>query len=314
MSFSSDIKKEITTLPVGRKCCQLSLIAGFMRFSGSITLTGGRMGIKLTTDNPAVARLFASQIKDYFGARTNLAVGESAAVRKGRSYGLEITPEMNAEPILREVGILAVREGSNYITDGLNQDIIRKRCCKKSALRGIFLAAGSVTDPAKGYHLELSCESDIMAKDVSKLLGSFGLKPKTVPRRGKRIVYIKDGEQIMDFLSIIGVSSQLFRYQDVRITRQLRGQANRINNCENANVEKTVGAAGRQLEAILRIQRYKGLETLPDKLYETAKKRLENPELSLGELAQLFDPPISKAGLNHRLEKLGQIAERIEIQ
>ena len=139
MSYAADIKNELTRTVPEKKCCQLAEIAGFLRFAGSITLSGGRMGIKVTTDNASAARLFIRLIKEYFGAKTALSLGEPTPLAKGRIYELTVTPEMNSEQILREVGILGVKEGSNYITDGFDAAIVRRRCCKKSALRGAFL-------------------------------------------------------------------------------------------------------------------------------------------------------------------------------
>ena len=312
MSFSSDVKKELTTLPAGKKCCQLALVAGFLRFAGSITLGRGGMGVRVSTESPAVARLFIRITKDYFGARTSLSVDSSMLPRsKGHSYELSITPEMNAEGILRETGIVSVREGSNYITDGLDQEIIRKRCCKKACLRGIFLAAGMVSDPAKPYHLEISCASSIMAADVRKLVNSFGLRSKVAPRRNRYIVYIKDSEQISDFLGIIGASAELFKFENVRITKDMKATANRISNCENANLQRSVNAAQKHITDIKYIDEMRGLSSLPEKLRTTAQLRIDNPELPLAELAEIHQPSIAKSGLNHRLARLSEIADKI---
>ena len=312
MSFTSDTKKELTTLEPGKKCCQLAQISGFLRFAGSIKLMGGRMGVKVVTENPAVARLFITLCRDYFGAKASLSLADPRPLSKGRSYELLITPDMNADAILRETGMLKIREGSNYLTDGIPADIIRRRCCRKAMLRGIFLASGSVSDPAKGYHLEIACATPQRADDLQKLINSFGLRAKTVERRGKYVVYLKDGEQIEDFLSIIGATSRLFRYQDIRITKEMLNKANRLNNCENANMDKAINAAQKQLADIALIERKMGLDRLPDKLRVTAQLRRENPELSLAELAELFDPPLKKSGLNHRFEKISEIAETLD--
>ena len=311
MSFTSDVKKELAGLDTDRKCCQLAQLTGFIRFAGSIVLIGGRPGLKVTTDNPAVARLFLKLIKDYFGAKATLKIGSGQFMQKGHSYSLLITPEMNSEAILRETGILGVLEGSEYIKDGMESANYRRRCCKKSALRGVFLAAGSVTDPAKSYHLEISCAGEAVASDVKKLLGSFGLKAKTLTRRNRELVYIKDAEQISEFLAVIGCTNTLFRFEDVRINREMRNKANRINNCESANMDKTVGAAQKIIGDIKYIETATGLDYLPPKLRETAELRKENPELSLAELAALFEPPIGKSGLNHRLEKISETAEEL---
>lgn len=311
MSFTSDTKKELTGMDTGRKCCQLAQLTGFIRFAGSITIISGKPGLKVTTDNPAVARLFITLVKDYFGAKTALQVENGQLMRKGHTYSLIISPEMNSEAILREVGILGVLEGSNYIKDGLESANYRKRCCKKAALRGIFLAAGAISDPGKSYHLEISCAGETIANDVKKLLSSFGLKAKTVTRRNKEIVYIKDAEQISEFLTVIGCTNQLFKFENVRISKEMKNTANRINNCETANMDKTVNAAQKVIADINYIEKTVGMDYLPAKLQQTALLRRDNPELSLSELAQLFDPPLGKSGLNHRLSNISDAADQL---
>jgi len=295
-----------------RKCCQLAEITGFLRCAGSITFDNRmRMGVKVVTDSPAVARLFVNLAKEYFGTRSQLSIGDNPSPSKNHLYELSLTPDMNAEAVLRETGMLGIREGSNYLTDGFDQNIIKKRCCKKAALRGIFLAAGAISDPVKGYHFEIACQSEILAKDVQKLINSFGLKAKIVVRRERHVVYLKDAEQIQDFLNIIGATGQMLAFQDVRMTKELVNNANRASNCENANIERTVSAAQKQLDAISIIQSTRGIESLPDKLYEAAKMRLAHPELSLSEMGELADPPITKSGMNHRFEKIFAIAKQL---
>ncbi len=311
MSYALDVKKELTTISVTKKCCQLAEIAGFLRFSSSIVpYGGGRMGMRISTDNPAVARLVISLIKEYFGTKGSLSIdNDTMPLSRGRSYELLIPPEMNAEGILRETGIIGIREGYNYVTDGINADIIKKRCCKKAFLRGMFLACGTVTDPTKAYHLELSCASEYMASDIRKLINSFGLKARTIKRRNRWAVYIKDSEQISDLLNILGAANQLFFFENVRITKEMRGTANRISNCESANLQKSVNAAQKQIADIKLIEKNRGLESLSPKLRQAAVLRLDNPELPLAELAQMAEPPLAKSGLNHRLAKLAEIAE-----
>ena len=313
MSFALDVKKELTTIQVTKKCCQLAQIAGFLRVAGGVVYEGGgRMGVRVTTHSPAVARLFITLIKEYFGTKGSLSIDDAALPLSGaRTYQLNITSEMNAEGILREVNYIDVKEGLNYVTDGIDADIVKKRCCKKAYLRGLFLACGTVTDPAKAYHLELSCASEYLAGDVRKLVNSFGLKARVARRRSRWVVYLKDSEQIADFLGIIGAASQLFKFENMRVTREVRGTANRISNCENANLQKSVNAAQRQIADIKLIEKNRGLDSLPSKLRQAAEARLENPELPLSELAAVMDPPLAKSGLNHRFAKLAEIAEGI---
>jgi len=312
MSFSSETKLELTRVSVDKKCCQLAQIAGFLRMCGSITLMGGRMGVRLTTDSPATARLFVKLLKSYFDARVDLNVEETAPLKKGHAYQLIITPDMNADLILRETGILGVKEGSNYIADRIKPELIRKKCCKKAYLRGIFLGAGTISAPQKGYHMEFVCNSEYLASDVKKLIHSFGLNAKVTQRKEQFVVYLKDSEQIADLLNILGAHGQLLDFQNIRIVKEMRNKTNRIMNCESANLDKTVNTAGRQIAAIEKIQNTRGLASLPQKLAEAASLRLSHPEATLAELAELADPPLAKSGLNHRLKKIEEIAEKIQ--
>ena len=313
MSFSMDVKNELAHVMPDKKCCMLAEIAGFIRMCGSIRLVGGgKFRIITTTENPAVARHYKKLIKDYFGIDTALEVGQGNTLKKGRAYNLTIDPEKLSEQILRETGILMVKEGMNYISDGIYDGLIRTKCCRKACLRGIFLAAGTVTDPEKSYHMEFHCNSQILAGDVKKLINSFvDLHSKISVRKKNYAVYVKEAEQIIDILAIMGAHSQIFTFENVRITKEIRNKANRINNCDNANIDKTLQAAEKQLAWIRKIQDKKGLRFLPDKLYEVAVLRLDNPEATLQELADMMEPPMKKSGLNNRMRKIEELAGKL---
>ncbi len=301
----------MTKIKPGKKCCQLAEISAFLRFSASIDIGEGGPNVKVRTDNASVARHFIKLVKEYFGSRTALSVDMGSPLVKGRIYELTITREMNAELILRETGILGVKEGSNYITDGLSRDIVAKRCCRRAALKGTFLSRGSISDPARGYHMELVCNSERIAADIRRLMSSFGLKPKIVKRKARSVVYIKEAEQIQDFLNIIGSTDQYFAFHDARIKREAMGRINRIANCESANMDKAVNASQRQLADIRFIEETRGLGYLSDKLRDTAEMRKKYPELSLSELAELFNPPLKKSGLNNRFARLAAEADKM---
>lgn len=313
MSFSADTKNELAHVEPEKKCCMLAEIAGFIRMCGSIRLAGGgKFEIVTATEHPAVARHYKRMLKEYFGIDAELAVGQGSGLKKGRSYLLSIGPENLSEQILRETGILMVKEGMNYISDGIYDGLIRTKCCRKACLRGIFLASGTITDPEKSYHLEFSCSSQILAGDVKKLINSFvDLHAKISVRKKNYAVYVKEAEQIIDILAIMGAHSQIFAFEDVRITKEIRNKANRINNCDNANIDKTLKAAEKQLSWIHKIQETKGLAFLPDKLREVAVLRLENPEATLQELADMMDPPMKKSGLNNRFRKIEELAGKL---
>ncbi|MCM1272621.1 MAG: DNA-binding protein WhiA [Clostridium sp.] len=186
--------------------------------------------------------------------------------------------------------------------------LIERSCCKQAFMRGAFLASGSVTDPNKGYHLEIVCENEPCAELVTYIMDGFDLDPKQVIRKKYKVVYIKDGSMIVDFLNIIGAHNALMSMENVRILKDMRNSVNRRVNCETANINKTVSAAVRQIEDIQFIEAARGLKFLPDNLRQIAELRLEEPELPLKELGEMLNPPIGKSGVNHRLRKISEIA------
>ena len=315
MSFATETKNELARGKAEKKCCMLAEIAGFIRVAGSLGMTfqsgGSKFTISITTDNPAVARHYKKMLEDYFKVDTEIEVGEAHGPKKGHSYIISIGPE-KGEQVLREVGILLVREGNNYISDGIYSDLIRSKCCKKAYLRGVFMGAGTMTDPNKGYHLEFVCASKNLSGDLKKMINSFvDLNAKTVKRKDKYIVYMKSAEYICDTLSIMGADTQRLEYENVRLKKELLNETVRLTNCDNANTDRTLDASQHQIENIKKIQQLQGLETLPEKLRVVAELRLEYPEASLTQLAEMLDPPMKKSGINNRFRKIEEIANKL---
>ena len=318
MSFASETKNELARIEPEKKCCMLAEISGFLRVAGSIGLVGfGQFKIIITTDNPAVARHYKKLIQDYFGIETKLEIGEGKAVGKSRSskkfsYSITIDADNRSEQILRETGILLVREGNNYISDGIYSGIVRTKCCKKAYLRGVFMGAGTMSDPEKGYDLEFVLESATMAADLKKLINSFvDLSCKVTERRGKHVVYMKKADYISDMLAIMGASSQVFSMEETRIKKEMVGSARRMSNCDSANMDRSIEASMKHIEAIKKIQETKGLASLPETLREAAELRLEHPDISIAALGELCDPPMKKAGINKRLMRIQEIASKL---
>ena len=313
MSFAAETKNELARIEPEKKCCMLAEIAGFLRVSGSLRLAGGgKFKIVITTENPAVARHYKKLIKEYFQVDTELEVEDAPPPKKGRIYMLAISPEMRSEQILRETGILMVREGNNYISDGIFDGLIRSKCCKKAYLRGIFMGAGTMNDPAKSYHLEFVCASKNLAMDLRKMINSFvDLSAKVVQRKESYIVYMKNSEYISDTLAIMGAHTQVFAFEDVKIKKELVNNAVRITNCDNANKDRTLDASQRQISAISKIENAKGLEWLPEKLQEVAELRLAHPEANLLQLAEMMNPPMKKSGINNRFRRIEELAAKL---
>ena len=318
MSFASETKNELARIEPEKKCCMLAEISGFLRVAGSIGLVGfGKFKIIITTDNPAVARHYKKLIQDYFGIETKLEIGEGKAVGKSRSskkfsYSITIDADNRSEQILRETGILLVREGNNYISDGIYSGIVRTKCCKKAYLRGVFMGAGTMSDPEKGYDLEFVLESATMAADLKKLINSFvDLSCKVTERRGKHVVYMKKADYISDMLAIMGASSQVFSMEETRIKKEMVGSARRMSNCDSANMDRSIEASMKHIEAIKKIQETKGLASLPETLREAAELRLENPDVSLTALGEMCEPSVKKAAISKRLKKIEEIAVKL---
>ena len=318
MSFASETKNELARIEPEKKCCQLAEISGFLRVAGSLRLAGGgKFRIVITTENPAIARHYKKLIREYFGIETRLEIGEGTAVGKSRSsrhyaYSITIDPENLSEQILRETGILLIKEGNNYISDGIYSGIIKTKCCRKAYLRGLFMGTGTMSDPEKSYHLEFVCHSETLANDLKKMINSFVDLSAKVARRGNSyIVYMKKADYIRDTLAIMGASSQVFSMEETRIKKSMISDAKRIANCDTANLERSVDAAMRQLDAIRKIEETRGLAWLPEKLQEVARLRVENPYISISALGDLCDPPLKKSGINNRLKKIEELAAKL---
>lgn len=312
----------------------LAEIAGFLRVSSSIRLAGGgKLGIVATTENAAIARHFKKLIRDYFKSNAGLAVGDSqmpgARSRKNRYY-LNISPDEKSMHILRETGMMLIREGDDYFSDGIYQPIIRSKCCRKSYLRGMFLSCGTISDPRKSYHLEFVLDKEQSANDLKKLIGTFVDLSANITRRGDSyIVYIKKAQYISDLLGIMGADDAVLEFENIRISKGLHGDVQRMLNCDNANVDRTLSAAEEQRGWIRKIAESEmgrealqseladpgssfwteGLRHLPSQLKEVAFLRLYKPEASLAEIGETLAPPIGKPAVSKRFAKLKALAE-----
>ncbi len=196
-------------------------------------------------------------------------------------------------------------------TDTIDEQLIQQTCCKRAYIRGAFLANGSISDPNKSYHFEIVCKTEPQARQLRDVINSFDMDAKIVERKKHYVVYLKEGAQIVDILNVMEAHVALMNLENVRILKEMRNSVNRKVNCETANISKTVNAAVKQLEDIIYIKDTEGLDQLPDNLKEMALLRLEHPEAPLKELGTYLDPPVGKSGVNHRLRKICEEAERL---
>ncbi len=313
MSFSSRTKGELARVYSDNRCCQLAELAALIRMTGTLQLTNGgkKLNIKLTTRNAATARKLFKLFKTLFNIHAEIMVRKNLRLRKNNYYVMIITNEMNSGAILKRVGIL--KEDANFfdICHKIPAKLLKKKCCRRAYLRGAFLGGGFVSDPEKTYHLEFISCSMVHSESLKNLINSFGLKSKITKRKVNYIVYLKEGDQIVDLLNIIGAHNALLNLENIRIYKQMRNDVNRIVNCETANLGKIVNASIRQIENIKYIQDTVGLGHLPSNLREIAQLRLKNRDASLRELGKMLDPPIGKSGVNHRFRKIEKIANNL---
>ncbi|MCR8643348.1 DNA-binding protein WhiA [Paenibacillus sp. N1-5-1-14] len=306
MSFAAQTKKELT-LVESDACCEKAELSALIRMNGSVQITNQKVILDISTENAAIARRIYSLLKKLYGLHTELLVRKKMRLKKNNVYIVRVPN--GVQILLKELFI--VSEGFLF-TDGIDNSIIRSTCCKRSYLRGAFLAGGSVNNPeGSSYHLEISSMYEEHCGELTNLANKFDLNARFIERKKGFVLYIKEGEKIIEFLSIIGAHQALLRFEDVRIMKDMRNSVNRIVNCETANLNKTIGAAVRQIDNIRLIQKELGLDTLPDKLREVAEVRLENPDINLKEVGDLLKGQVSKSGVNHRLRKLDELADRI---
>lgn len=312
MSFSSIVKNEICRIPEDKECCQIAELSAIMKMSGTIHINGKQgLSFRISTENPAIARRVFTLMKNLFKIHADILVKKNNSLKKNNVYLIAVSPEMGAKDILVKTAILKENNGALGINNRIGADLIKKSCCKRAYLRGAFLGGGSISNPEKTYHMEFVANAIEHADEVMKLINSFELNAKVIQRKNSFVVYLKEGEQIVDLLNIIGAHTALLELENVRIYKEVRNNVNRLVNCETANLNKTVDAAVRQIDSIKLIQQKVGLRKLPPNLREIAELRINYPDVSLKELGEMLNPPIGKSGVNHRLRKIEKIAEEL---
>lgn len=298
MSYSADVKIELCRQPLDRPCCILAEAYGVLLFCNHFS----PFGIRITT----LSRAFGQRLPELFRKAFGVTFDE---LPKDTDKPGKLTFHMTSR-----ASIAKVLEAFGYSTTGLmthhiNYGLLEDHCCRVAFCRGAFLAGGSVTDPAKGYHLELSTSHIHVHREMQALIPELHLSPRETTRKSNYITYFKQNEAISRFLTTVGAYECSKQVTAARQQKNVVNEVNRQYNCDVANVEKAVQAAQAHIDAIRRLELSGELEKLPDKLKETARLRCEHPELSLVQLAELCDPPVTKSCLNHRLKKLQEMAK-----
>lgn len=306
MSYASEVKKELTTLEVHFGNAKAELMA-LIRMNGSLGLSNHRFILNVQTENPATARRIYSLLKQFYDVESELLVRRKMKLKKNNLYIVRL--KKGSDYVLKDLDIL----DGFQLKETVPLDFLDDDAKVRSYLRGAFLATGSVNNPeTSSYHLEIYSLYEDHNQTICEMMNRYGLNARTAKRRSGYITYLKEAEKIADFLSLIGATSSMLKFEDIRIMRDMRNSVNRIVNCENANFNKVADAANRQIESIKYLDKKIGLNNLPVKLQEIAIARMAHPEVSLKELGELVPGgPISKSGVNHRLRKIMEQAEKM---
>lgn len=306
MSYASEVKKELTQLEVHREHAKAEL-AALIRMNGTVGLVDKKFILNVQTENAAIARRIYVLLKDHFDVESELLVRRKMKLKKNNVYIVRL--KHGTKEVLSDLSIMEGMSFHSHVSD----EVMTNTQKVKSYLRGAFLAGGSVNNPETSrYHLEIHSSYEEHNDDICQMMNQFDMNARTLERRNGYITYLKEAEKIADFLALIGATSGMLKFEDVRIIRDMRNSVNRLVNCENANLNKTIDAASKQIESIKFIDEMIGLDKIPTKLREIALVRLEYPEVTLKELGEMIPSgTISKSGINHRLRKLNEMAENL---
>lgn len=312
MSFSREVKEELSRSISRARHCQLAEIGAILSMCGIIRISVyDKIEIEVRTENSAVARKFHTLIRRCFHVCPQVLIRSHSNNHKVHTYVQTIEIHEEAIRILKATKLMNHDGEIEEHLSILDNLLIQRPCCKRAFIRGCFLATGSITDPEKAYHFEIVCNNLSKAEQVRDLLNFFELEAKIVERKRYFVVYIKEGARIVDALNVMEAHISLMNLENVRILKDMRNSVNRRVNCETANINKTVSAAVKQVEDIRYIRDHMGFGNLSDGLRQMAELRLAEPEMSLKDLGERLNPPVGKSGVNHRLRKLSNIANEL---
>lgn len=312
MSFSQQVKEELSQQIPSARHCILAEIAAIISLCGRILITtADKYSVKIHTENIYVARKYFTLVRKAFNIKAEITIRQNVYLKNSRTYTITVNDHESAIRILQSVRLIDEHMEICENMSIVHNVVIMNSCCKRAFLRGAFLSAGSISKPEKSYHFEIVCTTSAKAEQLCSIIKFFEIDAKIVERKRYFVVYIKEGESIVDMLNIMEAHKSLMELENIRILKEMRNSVNRKVNCETANLNKTVSAAVKQLEDISIIRDTIGIGSLPKPLQEMAVARMENPDASLKELGTLMSPPVGKSGVNHRLRKISEIADGV---
>lgn len=295
MSFTAEVKKELAGLEVMPECCKRSLAYGFLLYGKSFTARS----VSCTTDYAEVMQTFERTIAETSGVETTVS-----QLKNGK-YVLKIPSAEDRRRIIEYFD-----HSVNSISLRINRGVFEDDECYAAFLRGVFLSCGSIANPDKNYHLEFVVPYHNLSLDLLKILTDYGLKAKHILRKYSYVIYLKDSESIEDLLTLMGAVNSSLELMGIKIQKDVRNKINRQMNFESANMSRSIEAGLAQVEAIEIIEKKQGLDSLSDELKEVAFLRRENPDMSLKQLGENLSVPISRSGVNHRLMKIMELADK----
>lgn len=306
MSFSIDVRNELARIQNEKACCDKAELSALLLNKSSINMSNSTYIMAVETDNPAIARKIYKFLKEIYNFKSTVKIIDKNKYRKNRGYIVNTFLSVADLLLLNEI----VEIENNIIKPQFN-NAFTKNCCKRAYLRGLFLSRGFINRPEGNYHLELIISHPRLAKEIQKTLLSFGVEAKLIKRKKSFLLYVKESEQIADFLRVVEANQALLEFENIRILKSMRNSVNRQVNCETANLAKTINAAVRQTDLIGKLGNNHSLDVLPYQLRELAILRLDHPDATLKELGEMLDPPLTKSGVAYRMRRLEKLAEEL---
>ncbi|MFI3226683.1 MAG: DNA-binding protein WhiA [Clostridia bacterium] len=296
MTFAGEVKNEIAKTSITSRCCAIAEIYGILLVCTIFSHTY----IKVVTENKEIAKRISMLFKKAFNINAQ-------PITTKNKFIFEIDNPFEISKIFQEFGY----DHKYYINFNLNRNVIDKKCCEASFLKGLFLASGTVASPDKKSHLEISTTRSVLSREIMAMMLDFDMKPKEIVRKNHNVIYFKDSVAVENFLTTISATNSAMKIMEAKVQKELINRVNRQVNCETANLSKAIEAAHNQCQTINRVIEEKGLDIFPEKLHVTISMRINNPELSLTELGEIHNPPLSKSAINHRMRKILSIAKEI---
>ena len=312
MSYSSKLKKELCAVIPSARHCDIAEITALTMYIAKFEISNGKTkSVIINTESHDIAIKYFTLLKKTFNISNDVILRKIDSFGKKSTFKLVLDDEELVKQILSACKFPEEFKDVKKEYNVASSIVLRQSCCKRAFIRAAFLAIGSLSDPEKTYHFELSVGSEEEADSLKKIIESLGIDIKLIIRKKNHVLYLKEAEQISEVLRLMEAPLALMDFENTRIVKDVRNSVNRKLNCEVANLNKTVVASLRQVESIELIKEKLGLDNLPQNLQEVAYLRLEYPEASLKELVERMDGNVGKSGLNHRLRKLSEIAQNL---